>query len=217
MYIKEKCLQYILLYLDIYAAGTLKAWLIHTRRVKPIGQLTGYLCTFLIYTVYILKCSSKPTIFTSPFNEKSPAYPTACYCQLFKFCTYMFLNYISMFSSILIWLPWLCNWTMLLLYTTTWIQHCQWVWCRPISLILTIFSSRVGSPLPLQMVLQVWYSVHEQPACFYVSWNDSNMSMNLSLYAYLMLQSSFYLCMHLYVFLTFLDSLLVLLFLLLAF
>ena len=56
----------------------LKAWPMHIERICPIGQLTGYLCTCLIYTVYILPIPTKLTVvtiillntITNPFKSK---------------------------------------------------------------------------------------------------------------------------------------------------
>ena len=51
--------------------GMLKVWPIHAGRIDPIGQLTRYLCTCSIYTVYINPNLSELVTTTSPsFNEK---------------------------------------------------------------------------------------------------------------------------------------------------
>ena len=62
--------------------------------------------------------------------------------------TYVCPSYIYILSRILISSLWLCLSTIILYFTTTWMEHRQWAWHWPVLLILTIWLSSVGSMGP---------------------------------------------------------------------
>ena len=70
----------------------------------------------------------------------------------------MCLHYIFTLNSFLITLLSLFNSTMVILYTTTRTQHGHWAKCRPISLILTGWSSKVRSEPPVY----IWTLLNRQ-------------------------------------------------------
>ena len=67
--IRYKYLQCTLLYLYMCTGDTLQAWLVHPKRLDPISHLTGYVCTYLIYTVYIHLSWSVLAIVTCCFSQ----------------------------------------------------------------------------------------------------------------------------------------------------
>ena len=123
-------------YVTICTGGMCKVWLIHTRRLTWLASWLGiYVHARYIWFIYSW-VHPNLLLLHSPFLMRNPL--CFLWLALSKYLNFgpMHTCYISILCTFVIRILWLWKWTMVILCTTLRMQHGQWVWWRPILLIL---------------------------------------------------------------------------------